>query len=124
MSRIVTSTKSANRKLHVYLRDPLFEMYFEYNYKCQKNIKITCVYLDMLRDRKVVSAKTDMFCILCKKTNFNVKINFFLRIFFCLFYTEHKMSVLCEISRAHIRRVSVHAIHSGSVLSFPYFLWL
>jgi hypothetical protein len=38
---------------------------------------MSCVYLDMLHGYKVVSVKTDMFCVMCKKTNFGAKIIYF-----------------------------------------------
>jgi hypothetical protein len=42
--------------------------------KMSENKKISCVYLDKLHAYKVVSAKTDMFCVFVKKTIFGAKI--------------------------------------------------
>jgi hypothetical protein len=69
---------------HVYVH-LLFEMHFKYK-------KLSRVYLNMLHAHKVVSAKTNIFCAVCKKDKF----------------WAYKISVLCETLRAHIEHVSPH----------------
>jgi hypothetical protein len=66
------------------------------------------IYLDTLHAHKVVSAKTDMLCALCKKRQFCAKIIHFSRHFLCFFYIGHKLSVLRETLRAHIEYVPLH----------------
>jgi hypothetical protein len=70
---------------------PLFKIHIKYIYKCQKiQIKMPRVYLDMIHAYKVVSAKTDMFCALCKKDKFLVLKKSISRSIVCLFYIGYK----------------------------------
>jgi hypothetical protein len=58
---------------------------------------------------KVVSAKTDIFCAVCKMTNFDAKLVHFTRLFFLSFlHMAQKISAVCETLRAHIEHVSLH----------------
>jgi hypothetical protein len=53
-------------------------------------------YLHILCSHKVISAKPDFLCNLCKKTKFFAKVNLFLKHVFVFFHMAHKISVFNE----------------------------